>query len=157
MICFNNSWFIFCCLFLASCQPVPEICRGVYNNDSSTSVHVKSNSYPVGNMERDCFPNRQDKCYEVWNTIVCHLAYPKCVEAKELNKLHTSMPLCRSYCNAIKNITRTCHIPSSCQQSLFVYTLDEIDCSTLPEENCFTDSEYIIMIVNLSYQMLFNL
>lgn len=114
--CFSIVHGVYCLFVLsASCHHVPQMCSVVYYS-SSTTVYVKSDSYPMVDMKQDCFSNKQDRCYKVWHTIVCHLAYPKCVESKEPNKLHTSMPLCRSYCYTIKNITLTCHIPSSCQQ-----------------------------------------
>ena len=53
-------------------------------------------------------------------TLVCHLVYPKCVEDMKIDQLHSSLPLCRSYCNIIKiqPIPATCPAsvtnPSSC-------------------------------------------
>ena len=131
---------------LASCGRVPDVCSEVYSENST--VHVRSNSYPVNNMLRDCFPNNQGRCYKVWNTLVCHLAYPKCVEATKIDQLHSSMPLCKSYCNAIKNATHTCHLPSQCDQSLFIHQIEDMDCSGLPEENCLSASEYSAIFCN---------
>lgn len=112
------------------------MCRAVYN-DIDMTVYVKNNSYPTTDMPNDCFP-ANDKCYEVWKTVICHLSYPKCIEAKEKDKLHTSMPLCRSYCYVIKNITSKCPILDDCNKSLFVYNIDNMSCADLPEENCMS-------------------
>ena len=57
---------------------MPKVCSAEY--DDSTSVFMKSSSYPEDTLQKDCFPNENDKCYEIWKTITCHLAYPKCVE-----------------------------------------------------------------------------
>ena len=126
---------------------MPDVCIGVYSETST--VYVRSNSYPINNMTRDCFSNNQGRCYKVWNTLVCHLAYPKCVEAMEIDQLHSSLPLCRSYCNAIKNATHTCHLPIQCDQSLFIHQTEDMDCSSLPEVNCLTASKYSTITCSL--------
>jgi len=105
---------------------------------------MKSSSYPEDTLQKDCFPNENDKCYEIWKTITCHLAYPKCVENNEKNKLHTAMPLCRSYCQKIKNITDSCPILKECDQSHFIHQFnDKMDCSKLDDTNCISAGEYI--------------
>lgn len=126
---------------LASCEQVPKMCKVVYDN--TTTVYMKSTSYPVGSMQKECFPkeNDKDKCYQVWNTITCHLAYPKCAEAEGQNKLRTPLPLCRNYCHMINNVTSACPILKECNQSHFIYQLN-MDCSNLPETNCISAGEY---------------
>ena len=130
---YNSLLFIF---LLASCKHVPDVCRAVYRKNAT--VHVTGNSYPVEDLSRDCFPNTQDRCYEVWRTVVCHLAYPECIEAQESNKIHGSRPLCKSYCNEIKNITSNCGFPSQCDQSLFIHN---INCAGLPDRDCISAGE----------------
>ena len=125
---------------LASCERVPDVCREAYKRN--VTVHVTDDSYPVGAVSQDCFPKPEDRCYKVWRTVVCHLSYPECVEAQESNKLHGSRPLCKSYCNAIKNATKTCGFPSSCDKSLFIHRLDSIDCERLDDKNCISAGEW---------------
>ena len=115
------------------------MCRAVYNE--SVTVHVHENSYPVDIMEEKCFSDSEGICHRVWNTIICHLAYPKCVEAEETDQIHSFMHLCRSYCYKVQNITSTCPIPSPCNQSHFIHDLNDMDCSSLSEENCISASE----------------
>ena len=92
-------------------------------------------------MQAKCFSDSGDRCHRVWNTIICHLAYPKCVKAKDADRVHSYMPLCRSYCNKMQNIISTCQIPSPCNQSYFIHQMNNINCSALDEVDCMYAGE----------------
>ena len=121
---------------------MPDECRNVQGYSRSTSVFIGNNGWQQQLDALDeCTPDSTTTaCYDIWKNIACHLAFPNCVESTSINQMHSARPLCKAYCERIKEVTNdegSCPMPHDCDMSSLVHQLPE-NCSGLPEENCIT-------------------
>jgi len=125
-------------MFLASCQTVPDLCSDVQSYSNSTTVFIKNIIQQADAIE-GCIPDsRNSDCYDIWKNIACHLIFPTCIKSTSVDQKHSPRPLCKAYCERIKNVTNgSCPIPKGCEMSMLVHQLPA-NCSDLPEENCIT-------------------